>query len=125
MKSKAEWTCGCPKECNTLSYSFSVTSTPLDPNELCTKDVDTKMWQFYENKFPTDFVRTQMKVKYNVSDDATYYCKKNIKYRAEVNFKMATDSMEVTVLSRRLSFFDKMAAFGRCEYIIVVAVCNN
>ena len=115
MKSKAEWTCGCPKECNTLSYSFSVTSTPLDPEELCTKDSDSKMWQFYQNKFPADFVRTQMKIKYNVSNDATDYCKKNIKYRAEVVFKMATDSMEVTVLSRRLSFFDKMSAFGRSE----------
>ena len=78
MKSKAEWTCGCPKECNTLSYSFSVTSIPLDPEELCKEDGDTKMGQFYQYKFPTDFVRTQMKIKYNVSNDATDYCKKNI-----------------------------------------------
>ena len=115
MKSiPADWTCDCPKECNTLSYSFSVTSTPLDPDELCTPD-DSKMGQFYYHKFPADFVRTQMKMKYNVTNDATDYCKKNIEYRAELVFKMATDSMEVTVLSRRLSFFDKMSAFGRTE----------
>ena len=63
-------------------------------------------------------------IKYNVSKDPIDYCKKNLKYRAEVIFRLATDSLSVTVMSRRLSFFDKMSAFGKlmlkiiycCEY---------
>ena len=54
-----------------------------------------------------------MKIKNNVSEDAQEYCKKNLQYRAELIFKMATDSVSVTVMSQRLSFFDKMSAFGK------------
>ena len=108
-------TCDCPVECNFISYSMSVESTPLDAKELCSKDIEDAsiMKPFIENKFPPKFVRKLMKVKYNVSDDQIEYCKKNLQFRAEVIFKLATDSMPVTIISRRLSFFDKMSAFGK------------
>ena len=40
-------------------------------------------------------------------------CKRNLQYRAEVVFKMASDSMSVTVISKRLTILDKMLAFGK------------
>ena len=101
--------------CNELSYSFSFVSTRLDPDELCTeKGYGSLMWSFYQNKYPPQHVRTLLKIKSNISDDAAEYCRKNLDYRAEVIFRMATDSMPVTVMSSRLSFFDKMSAFGKC-----------
>ena len=101
--------------CNELSYSFSFVSTPLDRDELCTQtEYGSLMWSFYQNKYPPQHVRTLLKIKSNISDDAEEYCRKNLEYRAEVIFRMAIDSMPVTVMSSRLSFFDKMSAFGEC-----------
>ena len=48
----------------------------------------------------------------NVTDDQSEICKRNIKYRAEVTFQLATHTIAVTVISRRLSFFDKLSGFG-------------
>ena len=70
------------------------------------------MKQFYEHKFPPQFIRKLIEVKDNVSSNATEYCKRNLEYRAEVIFRMATDSVTVTVMSSRLSFFDMMSSFG-------------
>ena len=107
-------TCDCPMGCNELSYSFSFVSTRLDPDEVCTENgYGSLMWSFYQNKYPPQHVRTLLKIKSNISDDAAEYCRKNLDYRAEVIFRMATDSMPVTVMSSRLSFFDKMSSFGK------------
>ena len=105
-------------ECNTLSYQFSVVSTPLDPEERCNPS-DSLMKPFYENKFPSQVTRNLIEVKYNISNHPTDYCKRNLQYRAEVIFRMATDTMPVTVISRRLSFFDKMSAFGQRKYLMI------
>ena len=110
MKNTPEgWTCNCPVECNTLSYSFSIVSTPFDPQELCPERSTSHnflMKPFYDNIFE----RTMIRMKYNMSN--VEYCKTQLKYRAEVTFRLATDSMSVTVMSRRLTFYDKMSAFG-------------
>ena len=107
----------CPTECNFISYSFTTVSTKFDENELCPSESlnpdDFLMKPFYENKFPPPFIRKLMKIKNNISGDSQEYCKKNLQYRAEVIFRMATDTMSVTVMSPRLSFFDKMSAFGK------------
>ena len=116
-KPNVEDQCDCPTQCNFISYSFTTVSTPFDGNELCPPETlnsdNFLMKPFYENKFPPQFIRKLMKIKNNVSDDAQEYCKKNLQYRAEVIFRMATDTMSVTVMSPRLSFFDKMSAFGK------------
>ena len=49
----------------------------------------------------------------NASADVTDVCTTNIQYRAEIIFKLATNNIQVTVTSRRLSFFDKLSAFGK------------
>ena len=116
-----EGSCDCPMECNSISYSFSVVTTPFDPELLCRDDVndynfgksDFLMKPFYKRKDPPQYERRLLKMMNNVSEEAMTYCKKNLKYRAEVIFKMATDSMSVTTMSRRLSLFDKMSAFGK------------
>ena len=112
--------------CNELSYSFSFVSTPLDPDELCTQtEYGSLMWSFYQNKYPPQHVRTLLKIKSNISDDAEEYCRKNLEYRAEVIFRMAIDSMPVTVMSSRLSFFDKMSAFGKCLMKVFCFIQSN
>ena len=110
MKNTPEdWTCDCPVECNYISYSFSLVSTPFDPEELCPRNMVSEnflMKPFYQNRVG----RAMIKMKNNITD--IEYCKQHLKYRAEVIFRLATDSISVTVMSRRLSFFDKMSAFG-------------
>ena len=110
--------CNCPMECSTVSYSFSLVSTKLNEKEMCQNlskngQFWTKQFEADAHKDPPQFMRKLLKVRNNVSDDAKEYCRRNIKYRAEVIFRLATDSMSVTVMSSRLSFFDKMSAFGK------------
>ena len=114
-----EWTCDCPMECNSISYLYSIESTQLDPEELCpdseqkeTLD-DFLMKPFYENRFPPQYIRNLKKIKDNVGDQTMDYCKRNLQYRSIVKFRLAKDSISVTVMSRRLSFFDKMSSFGK------------
>ena len=62
-----------------------------------------------------------MFIKENISIDAVDDCNRNLQYRAEVIFKLVTDTLSVTVISRRLSFFDKMSAFGKHLYISLIS----
>ena len=76
------------------------------------------MEEYYENKYPPQFVRNLKKYKglvseVNVTSDANEICLKNIQYKAEVTFQLATNTISVTVISRRLSFFDKLSGFGK------------
>ena len=69
------------------------------------------MKPFYEHRFPSDFVRTLLKIKNKDGiENVVDYCEKNLEFRAEVIFRLATDTMPVTVMSSRLSFFDKMSS---------------
>ena len=116
-----EENCDCPVECNSLSYSFTLISTPFDAQKMCPKNIGPisfLMKEFYqnENKFPTQFVRKLIKLNANVSSNEIDYCFKNIQYRAEIIFRLASNQMSVTVMSRRLSFFDKMSAFGKDNF---------
>merc|ERR1712218_79665 len=107
--------CDCPMECNSISYSFSLVSTPFNPEKVCLGDKSKGyflMKDFYNHKSPPQYIRRLMELKDNISSNPEEVCKKKIPYRAEVIFRMATDSISVTVMSKRLSFFDKMSAFG-------------
>ena len=107
--------CDCPMECNSISYSFNLVSTPFDPQLMCPSPKSTDdflLKDFYDNKFPPKYVRKLIEFKDNVSSQDRDYCTRNIQFRADVVFRLATNSMPVTVISRRLSFFDKMSSFG-------------
>ena len=110
-----EEACDCPMECNSISYSFSIVSSPFVAEIMCPSKSGKEqflMRDFYENKSPPQFLRRIIEYKTNYSSQEANYCTRNIQYRAEVIFRLATNSMSVTVISRRLSFFDKMSAFG-------------
>ena len=108
--------CSCPLECNYLSYSFSMVSTPFNAEKMCPSKLaadDYLMKQFYLHKNPPQFIRNLLnrKEKTYLSKEGER-CMKNIQYRAEVTFRLATENIPVIVMSRRLTFFDKLSAFG-------------
>ena len=110
-------TCDCPMECTSISYSFRVVSTKFEHKEMCGETNENSVMNDFDlvgHKFPHQFIRKLIHLKNNsVSSKEVEYCKRNLKYRAEVIFMLATDSMSVTIMSSRLSFFDKMSAFGK------------
>ena len=111
-----EKSCDCPMECNSISYSYSVVSTPFDPKEMCASYSDANsipMMEFQRKSSPPQFIRKLRQYKFNVTADEAESCHNNIQYRAEVIFRLATDSISVTMMSRRLSFFDQLSAFGK------------
>ena len=125
-----ELDCDCPLECDSISYSFSLVSTPFTAKEKCPRQLgsgsrDFAMQEFYENLYPPQFVRKLMRMMndkkmtrmMNNNNSTTVqegdFCKRNIQYRAEVIFRLATNTLSVTVMSRRLSFFDKLSSFGK------------
>ena len=113
--------CDCPKECNSISYSFSLMSSPLDPWKECPKRIQEKdflMKEFYDTevhgKYPPRYIRRLIQIKENISSyDGGEYCKKYLRYRAEVTFRLATNSLSAVVRSRRLSSYDQLSAFGK------------
>ena len=107
--------CDCPLECNSISYSYTFITTPLNPDETCPPGniKNFLMKEFYEHKFPPEYIRNLRKFKDNVTSDQAEICKNNIKYRAKLTFKLATDTIQVTVSSKRLSFFDQLSGFGK------------
>ena len=123
-----ELNCDCPLECDSISYSFSLVSTPFAAKEKCpmqSGSTDFAMKEFYDNAYPPQFVRKLMRMmndkkltrmmnnNNSTSVQEGDVCKRNIQYRAEVIFRLATNTLSVTVMSRRLSFFDKLSSFGR------------
>ena len=81
-----DWKCNCPMECNTLSYSFSHVSTPLDPEEECPPKVydsthDFLMKPFYagwrgttiEGRKPTQSERNSVYFLFVGSNGKIYY----------------------------------------------------
>ena len=125
LERRTQYECNCPMECSSISYSFRVVSTKFEEKDMC-ENVGkkgkfwTKEFESPDQKNPPQFIRKLIKLKNNsISANAEEYCKRNLQYRAEVIFRMATDSMSVTVMSSRLSFFDKMSAFGKdCSNIL-------
>ena len=68
--------------------------------------------RLFEDPFPPVFISRAREFISNESSDMTELCKRLLPYRAQVTFRLATDTVSVTVRSRRLSFFDKLSAFG-------------
>ena len=108
-----EENCDCPMECNYISYSSFYVSTPLDPEQLCSKGSHGLMEAIFKNKYPPQFVRNLRKYMKNETSNQKDICKKYLQYRAKVTFQLATNTLSVTVISRRLSFFDKLSGFGK------------
>ena len=107
--------CSCPMECDSITYSFNVVSTPFNEKGLCSgqqKNPNPLMSEFYKKPFPKLYVRKLKKMTKNETDSVRDICFTNIQYRAEVSFKLATNNIAVTVTSKRLSFFDKLSGFG-------------
>ena len=88
----------------------------MKEDELCPKSVgssDTLFKMFYLQPFPPTFITRAREFMYNESSRSSQSCRKFLPFRAEVTFRLATDTVSVTVRSRRLSFFDKLSGFGK------------
>ena len=108
-----EENCDCPIECDSITYSSYYVSTKFNPEEICSKQSGGGLMdQLYDNKFPPHFVRNLRMFAKNEKSKEREICIKYIKYRAEITFQLATNTMSVTVVTRRLSFFDKLSGFG-------------
>ena len=112
--SSLEKNCDCPLECDHNGYSFSLVSKPLDTDEMCSIGVqDNAMKEFYRKPFPPTFIRILRNAAYNETMDSMEICKRNVQYRAELTFQLAANTLPVTIISRRMSFFDKLSGFGK------------
>ena len=123
MKNRSKNNCDvtkCPMDCNSISYSYSIVSTPFKETELCSKTgKDSIFEEFYNNPFPPSFMTKARTYFYNENSKPSDLCRKYLPYRAEVSFRLATDTVSVIVRTRRLSFFDKLSAFGKGNSTII------
>ena len=107
--------CDCPMDCDSVQYSYSIVSTPMTGEKECpTNGKDSDFEEFYKKPFPPKFVlRAREFMKKSNSSRVVDHCRQLLRYRAKVTFRLATDTVSVTVRSRRLSFFDKLSGFGK------------
>ena len=91
-------------------------STPFKEDELCSRSKSNSkslFKEFYMKPFPPTFIKRAREFMGESSISSEYEsCRKFLPYRAEVTFRLATDTVSVTVRSRRLSFFDKLSGVG-------------
>ena len=110
----------CPIDCNSVSYSYSIVSTPFKETELCPSGGTGSIFEeFYKNPFPPRFMTRARTFFFNESSKPSDLCRKYLPYRAQVTFRLATDTVSVTVRTRRLSFFDKLSAFGNLKHLFL------
>ena len=69
--------------------------------------------RLFKDPFPPVFISRAREFISNESSDMTELCKRLLPYRAQVTFRLATDTVSLTVRTRRLSFFDKLSGFGK------------
>ena len=114
--------CECPLECDSVSYSYYYVSSPFNMEEICPNKkfkTDFLMKPYYETVIPSQFTRNIKGFYFNQTSDIGEICKIHSQYRAHVIFRLATNTMSVTVTSRRLSFFDKLSGFGELSKDII------
>lgn len=71
----------CPMDCNSISYSFSIVSTPFIPDELCpSSGKDSIFEEFYNNPFPPKFIARSRTFYFNESSKASDLCKGRVHY---------------------------------------------
>ena len=87
--------CDCPRECDSISYSYSLVSTPFDKKVLCSESKNNPqplMGEFYEHPFPNSFVtKLRFFTQNNVSDDPNVICEKNIQNRQKYLIGITSD----------------------------------
>ena len=113
--------CNCPMECDSIGYAFTIVSTPFDPEEMCPSNFKNSksesksflMKEFYSNLSPPQFMRKLNELTTNASSNVGDICKRNLEYRAQVIFRLAANTLPLTIMSRRKSPFDKLSDFGK------------
>ena len=66
----------CPMDCSSISYSYSIVSSPFIPDELCpSKGTDSIFEEFYNNQFPPKFITRSRTFYFNESSKASDLCK--------------------------------------------------
>jgi hypothetical protein len=105
--------CDCPYDCATTRYPYSVSSTALDVEAMCSKGSP------YEDvlsgsltSLPPMFIRRYEQVVrgYDIGDDEI--CKKNLKGIAIVKFQLANQIITRIRKTERVTFSDQLSNIG-------------
>ena len=107
--------CDCPNNCEDVTYSFLGSSKRIE--ELnCPKEPHEDNWIhdfYYKDSLPKKFLAFYDYVTDNKEYGEKELCKKNMKYRAIVNFQLVTQSVSRTTQDLKQSFADKLSTFGK------------
>ncbi len=104
-------TCDCPEDCDSNRYSYSVSSTVLDENEICAE----KEHLFSDPKhvglpyLMRQFEKTVKGLEINEID----VCRRFIKKVAFVQFQLASQTATQLKRELRVSLADQIANFGK------------
>lgn len=105
--------CDCLFDCDSIRYSYSVSSTALDIDTLCKKNSDTeKFFGEAEYTLPKQFMRYYLQRAEDLNINTGDMCKAKMKKVAMVQFQLA--SQIVTQIKRdiRVTFADSISNFG-------------
>ena len=108
--------CHCPHNCDKVIYSFVGSAKILEANVLCpNKPQPTDLFYdfYYHDALPRKFIAFYNYIVNNQENGKKELCIKKLKYRAIVNFQIATSSVSRTTHDLRQSFADKLSTFGK------------
>ena len=113
-------TCDCPNDCDDVTFSLVASAKLLDEKLLCPLKTDSTdlFYHFYQHDaLPKKFLGLYNFIVNKQEYKGKELCVKNLKYRAVVNFQLATRSVSRTTQDLRQSFADKLSTFGKLKYV--------
>ena len=108
--------CYCPNNCDGVTYSLVGTAMKLEENLLCSNKPAPKdiFYDFYQHDaLPKKFIALYNFIVNKQEYEEKELCIKKLKYRAIVNFQIATRSVSRTTQDLKHSFADKVSNFGK------------
>ena len=108
--------CSCPNDCETTIYSYSVSSNPNDPDQLCK---DEKIRGYILNQYGQFFFAQYEEMFYdrNVTVKAWDLCVEKVQHFAIVKFQMAHQHLTKINLKLRVTFADIISNIGELSII--------
>ncbi len=119
--------CECPRDCNSITYSYSVVSTPIDSHDaqMCFS-LSSARWMsnklFVEDFFDPLKKRHGLQMPW-IQQDPTGSCQVIMSQVAVVQLQLASDSVTEVSRRKRVTFTDQLANLG-IQYFISELNCS-
>ena len=108
----AKKNCHCPTDCNSNYYTYSVSSTKIEAEEICRKQEYTFSGKPVLSDFPKLMRNFEKEVSRKDTDDLNL-CLERMRRMAYIRFQLSDENIVQIKKELRVTFVDQVANLGR------------